>query len=142
MSVTEMSGVSANPLPVVETGTAEEGSDTGDPQRTDLEAWGAVFDTFLKWGLDLDKLADEGAQPPSARTVALAAKLAGNLRENGVRVPEYVVPDGEGGVAFEWHVNSGTVLLELRPDDTLESSVFENHRIIDQFELNLGQVGA
>lgn len=101
-----------------------------------LEKWDNILDHVLvEWGRDPSSLGDEDFFPPSTQVVGLACELAQYFRDSESPAPSRVVPDGDGGIAFEW--DSGELSLALEIDDELnvEGLTFQNHRLVDRVRI-------
>jgi hypothetical protein len=66
-----------------------------------VTTWDDIIDRLIDIGLNVDDFRAEGITPPSPATVALAAKVAATMRNEGCPPPDRVVPDAGGGVVFE-----------------------------------------
>src|SRR6266705_3063142 len=66
------------------------------------ERWQNLINQLIEWGCDGDPLSDDGNDPPSREIVQLAARFALALRDDGLRCPDNLVADPNGGVVFEY----------------------------------------
>ena len=102
----------------------------------DRQAWQHVIDRQLKeWQRDLSQLEDEGVEVPSAEILPVVAEVAATLRDHGVDPPLRVVPNGEGGVVFEWRDSPYFWSLEVEQVGSLVLSIFRNSRLVSRHQL-------
>lgn len=102
----------------------------------DRQAWQRVIDGQLKeWQRDPSQLQDEGIEPPSPEILPLVAEIAVTLRDHGVDPPLRVVPNGEGGVVFEWRDSPYFWSLEVEKAGSLALSIFRNSRLVSRHQL-------
>ncbi len=77
--------------------------------------WTRVIDEkLIEWGLHPDQFGDE-IDAPTNLAITAAAQTAINLFQSGASVPDWVVPTGDGGIAFRWG-EAGKSLLSLEFD--------------------------
>lgn len=136
--MTDVLELSQSVKPLVATGTAAGGSLTGDPSQEFIKEWNALLDQFIEWGRHPEKLEDEDIVPPLPAVIALAARLATQLRDLGNPSPTITGPDGEGGISFEFRRGTRTELVVVHPDSTPEIICFENHRIVERSPIRAG----
>ena len=77
----------------------------GDSQAN--ERWQALLDHLIEWGSNAACLADDGIDPPSRDTVQWAAQVILALRDSGLRCPDSIVPDPNGGIVIEYGDGDG-----------------------------------
>ena len=100
-----------------------------DAERNRVD-WEKVIDyQLVEWGRDPSVFADDGLEPPSIDTIALARKVAVVLREHGWESPQRVIPDGEGGMAFEWADGPVFESVDIGADGTVEQTVFRDCKL-------------
>lgn len=118
--------------PVVPTNAADErGLASVEHEREQSrEAWQRLIDDYLvEWGRDLTRLAEDDLVAPSRELIDYACVVAMACRDDGVPAPIRVVPDGEGGVSFEWHDGPDFRSVNVCEDGTVWFSLFhESHR--------------
>ena len=61
-----------------------------------------------------DELDADGLMPPTMAAVAAARREAGVSRDRGDEPPLRVVPDGEGGIQFEWRRPGRIAVVKAR----------------------------
>jgi hypothetical protein len=99
-------------------------------------AWQRIIDgTLGEWQRDLSQLDDEGLEPPAREILSEVVKVAMALRDRGVDPPLRVLPNGEGGVVFEWRDNTYLSSLEMEKGGSLTLSVFSNSRLVSRHQL-------
>lgn len=117
-----------------ETQALEETALASDPseRHIDHERWRDVInEPLIDWGKDPGQLDDGIIRPPSREIVTLASEYGMMvLRENRVPAPDNVVPDGDGGIAFNWYSDNDLTTIEFGEDGTIELIVFEKSKII------------
>lgn len=113
----------AQPFACVST-TAAHGSGLASEEqaaREDREAWQRIIDDFLiEWGKDPSTLDDEEIVPPSREIIHAASQVAIALRDGGEPAPLRVVPDGDGGIAFEYRSEGWFRSLSICEDGWIE----------------------
>jgi hypothetical protein len=88
-------------------------------------------DKLLSWfGPHVDERDEDGLEWPSRASLASAYNLAKALRGSGAPAPSGVVPNGEGGVAFEWRQGKLFASLEVKKNAPPEIMVFEGSRLL------------
>lgn len=109
----------------------------GRLSEDDLRAWQTCIEHRLKaWEQQPSQLEEEGLEPPSAEVFPLVGEVAVVLRDQGVDPPLRVVPNGEGGVVFEWRDHPFFWVLEVERDGALALSVFRNARLVSRHQLS------
>jgi len=98
--------------------------------------WQAIIDNWLiEWGRNPQELEDDYVIPPSFAVIKDACKVAKSMRNKGFPVPLRVVPNGEGGVVFEWWAGPIFQTIEISCNGTLEAVTYENSRLVAREEL-------
>ena len=64
-----------------------------------------------------------------ATTIQLACRLAMRLRDESQPVPLRVVPNGDGGIAFEYRVRSVFGTIEIEDAGPAEATVFVDGKL-------------
>ena len=80
---------------------------------------------------------DDGLEWPARDVWSDAYKLACRMRDAGVPVPFNIVPNGEGGVAFEWRKGTNLMEVEMGSDRSLEFRHFRNAKLVFRDRLTL-----
>lgn len=95
---------------------------------SNADAWGR-FDAQLNgWMNDPSAVVDYNAVPPSRRLIRSARSLIPQLRDGGWPPPEMVVPDGNGGISFEFHSGDVYRSLDLAANGEVSLSIFRGGR--------------
>jgi hypothetical protein len=103
----------------------------------DCQAWQAVIDERLKaWEQHSADLDEEALEPPSAEVFPLVEQVAAVLREQGIGPPLRMVPNGEGGVVFEWRDHPFFWSVEVEKDGSLTLAIFRNARLVSRHQLS------
>lgn len=116
-------------------------SDSGDQslasrfrdRAASTDGWQQVIDEYLTpWILDPTSLEEEDLEPPSLEILRLACRVARYLRDENWVPPLRVVPDGEGGVAFEFRDGSCFYTLNVFPNRLGELITFDGCRLVSR----------
>src|SRR5687767_11293372 len=76
--------------------------------------WSDIDVQLAEWLADPSAAVDYGAIPPSRMSIRFARAWLSDLRHH-LPVPEAVVPDGSGGVTFEWRSGPVSRWIEVSP---------------------------
>ena len=101
------------------------------------DKWTAVIDTLLDWLIHPDQLDYEEIILPSRKIIKQACDKAKELRSQNYTPPLRVVPDGEGGISFEFRWKNYFKSINLLEDSSIEELLFRDHELIwrDSMEL-------
>lgn len=116
-----------------DTGAANAASlaSAGDEEAEHRRAWDDVIDRkLIEWGRNPSQLAEDELDPPSADAIRAACDAAYWLRDKKEPPPGRVVPNGDGGAAFELWLGSIVVMLEFFEDGSSERTVYDDCRIV------------
>ena len=95
------------------------------------EVWNRVIDrNLVEWGVRPPDSGEEGFVPPTPTVIGLACQWAQRLRDIGVAAPQRVVPDGDGGIAFERSDQEWFSSLDILADRSVELLTFRNCRLV------------
>lgn len=127
-------------LPVLEAVLGAPPSIVGarQDQSTDehAEAWKVLEARIAGWAPpsgDQDIRSDEdGYLLPSERAVAVALQIAARLRESGVRGPDWLVQDGDGGIDFEWKNDNRAETLRIDSRGDTELIQFDHSKLLSR----------
>jgi hypothetical protein len=92
-------------------------------------AWSQWTDSLIGWGVRYAEDDDDVVWPNRA-LLATAYKLACRMRDEDVPAPWNVVPDGEGGIAFEWRAGRHFAKLVVATDGSLEFLAFSQGKLV------------
>lgn len=123
---------------MIDAGAAEDAQFAGDHiHRAKIrEAWQRHIDKYLiEWGRNPDLIADEDLVPPSRDVVQRACNLALDLRDRDCQAPLRVVPDGDGGVSFEWYFGEDFMAVTVSDDLTVGLEVFKECKMVHRSKL-------
>lgn len=110
----EISYITAEPTPAVETGTAMESSQTPGATSAWRIGWQRVIDAILiEWGRNPSELQEHDLIPPTRPAINRAVEIARAWRDQHLPPPLRVVPDGDGGIVLERWMGSKTYALEI-----------------------------
>ena len=94
-------------------------------------AWGAIDTELNNWMANPADFVDDGAAPPSKNLIRLARRVAAALSVQENPAPTLVVPDGNGGIALEWHLRNRVLrTLEFNRDGEAYWYGFENGKLV------------
>ncbi|MGA2616646.1 MAG: hypothetical protein ABSF26_03490 [Thermoguttaceae bacterium] len=105
------------------------------------DAWNELTDETI-----IDRFAQLALHPPvgeddfewPARDVwSEAYRLACKMRDEGVPVPSNIVPNGEGGIVFEWRHGPFFDAVEFGKDRSLEFRRFKSAKLVLRDRLTL-----
>lgn len=101
------------------------------------DKWTAVIDTLLDWLIHPDQLNYEEIIPPSREIIKQACDIARLLQSQNYRPPLQVVPDGEGGISFEFQWENYYQSLKLLADSSVEQLLFRDYQLIQRNSMEL-----
>ena len=103
----------------------------------DHDGWRVVInEPLIEWGRDPSKIADEGIDPPTREMITFASEYAMHLRDRGCPPPDRVVPNGDGGIAFEKWTGSFYQVIEFEPGGIVELLTYRDSRLVGREELS------
>lgn len=96
------------------------------------EGWeGIINDRLVEWGRNPQTFDEDDLVPPTADAIRKACKLATCYRDDGGVPPALrVLPDGDGGIVFEWRHGEEFLSLEITPDEEPILNVFKNCKLV------------
>lgn len=94
--------------------------------------WLAIDAQLNDWIYDPAAIVDYGAVPPTRMTIRRAREVASRLRGRNWPVPDLVVPDGSGGISFEYHSDGEFRDLTLQPNGDVWMTVLLNGKFMDR----------
>lgn len=101
--------------------------------------WQEIIDKKLvEWGRDPGQLADDNLVPPSRAAVDSAVQKAQEWRDTResddefVPSPQWVVPNGDGGIVFEWREESTAAVIEILDDGSRVCAIFEDGKLVSR----------
>lgn len=118
------------------TGAASDEGLATPPPHVDADGWRKVInEPLIDWARNPDQLEDEGILPPSKDVIQLALNFAMYWRDKGSPAPDYVIPDGDGGIVFKRTAGDVTETIEIGAEGTVEIIGFRGHKIIKRKRL-------
>ena len=127
------------PQSVVGTQVASDESLAVNSEKLDAdrEEWDvSVLATLKEWAGNPELLRDDGVIEPSLASIYIAIDLATRWRDQEDPPPQRVVPNGDGGIAFEWWSNSKSVTIEFFEDGEVEVARFADAKLISRDRIN------
>lgn len=95
------------------------------------EIWDGLIDSkLIEWGRDPSRLEDDDFVAPSKAIIYVAINVAEAFRDLGKAPPLRVVPNGEGGIAFEREAGSVFESLEIHADGSVTVDLFRDFRLV------------
>jgi hypothetical protein len=98
--------------------------------KENATAWDKLTDSLIAWGLRSAEDDDDGLEWPSRSLLASAYRLACKMRNTNVPAPSNTVPNGEGGIAFEWRAGPFFTKIEVGKDGSLEFLSFNHGKLV------------
>ncbi len=102
--------------------------------------WRAILTQLRVWMENPSATEDEGTRPLSLKSLSQAAVRAVQLRDDSWVPPTRLVPDGDGGVAFEWREGTSLRLLTIGVSGLEVLREFRQARLVLKRELGSRQV--
>src|SRR5665213_993717 len=91
--------------------------------------WTAADAELNDWTVDPDSVVDADAVAPSRTIIRRARTIIAKCQQLGLPAPSMVVPDGNGGISFEFHSASVYRNLEVLKDGRIRWTVIKNGQI-------------
>ena len=95
-----------------------------------LVGWTKVITRLLEWRADPLQLLDEDYLPPTREIIDLAIAVAGRAAASNLIPPLHVVPDGDGGVAFERKEGAFFQMILVTSNGDIEILSFQESKLI------------
>ncbi len=106
---------------------------TADENRA--RDWSASINKLFSWYAGMGDLEDEAVRPPTVNSIIQATRRAQSLMNYGWPAPLRIVPDGEGGLSFEWREGPVFTTLEIWADGLCEWTSFRDGRVVSRRSL-------
>ncbi len=111
---------------------------TASDKRSLAEQWNAIVDQpLIDWGLNPSFEDEDGLVMPTGLAVAKASELVTILRNRGWSLPTGVIPDGEGGIAFENKQGSSYQRFEIDENGRIMLLTFRDCKLLSQHNIEL-----
>ena len=105
------------------------------PRVPEVTWAGLIDDPLLRWMTGPFGVDEEGFEPPGKEVVRLACRIAHRYGAEGRTPPDRVVPDGDGGLAFELEYSGTSLSLNVYDDLTVELDVFARSSLSSRTDL-------
>ncbi len=92
--------------------------------------WELIDEKLKAWGLNPDQFDADEIIPPSRPIIYTARCVAIKLRNLGQPAPLRVVPDGDGGIAFEYREVDESITLHIHNDSSVEQIKFHKCHLV------------
>jgi hypothetical protein len=91
------------------------------------EAWNEIIDyKLLEWRNECEGFEDGEYEPPSLKAIDAGIRLAQVLKKQTIAPPQRVVPDGDGGISFEFKQDRELVTFEIDAEGNIEAYHFRD----------------
>ncbi len=97
--------------------------------------WGRIEVQLQEWEQHRKTLDDDDLDLPSQATIQLIRDVCLALSQHAVDPPLRLVPNLDGGAAFEWRASPYLWSVEVERDGALESSVFREGRLVSRHRI-------
>ena len=104
--------------------------------KENAPTWDELTDPLIEWPLRCDE-DNDGLGWPSRSVLASAYSLACKMRNLGEPVPSNIVPNGDGGVVFEWRGGPTYIKVEIDKDGSGECLGFTHGTLVFRELLSL-----
>jgi hypothetical protein len=104
-------------------------------RREDRSGWEPIDEKLRAWGRDPDQFDAGEIVPPSRPIIYAARRVADKLCELGSPAPLRVVPDGDGGIAFEFRHRDDSETVHIHYDNSVEWIQFHKCQIFYRQQL-------
>jgi hypothetical protein len=96
-------------------------------------AWRQLIDhPLIDWWKDPEQLNDDGMVAPSRERIEQAIDIAMGFCDSGDAAPVRVVPDGYGGIVFEFRAGLNAASLRISDSGDVEFVVFESDALVSR----------
>lgn len=93
--------------------------------------WNDIIDNkLIEWGRHPEEIADVNLVPPTPNCLASAFSFAKRAKSMQVPAPSRTLPDGDGGLVFEWCDGDAALAIEVGPDGKGEFMAYAGSRLI------------
>lgn len=95
------------------------------------EAWQEIIDyKLVEWGRNPCAIEDDGLFPPSREALERAYSFAIALRDEGKPTPKRTIPDGDGGLAFEYITGGRLEIVHIYEDGTAQRTIYGDEKLM------------
>ncbi len=100
------------------------------------EAWENLINhRLIEWGSHPEQLEDDDLTAPSPDRIVQAIQFATRLRNTRMPAPTRIVPDGEGGIVFEYRRQRDSEAYRIGASGVIEYVAFKDGSIITRQQL-------
>jgi len=104
-----------------------------DREAVRREAWQRLIDErLLEWLSRPTQLDEDGFDAPTATIIRLSLDLAERFCEEGFPPPDSIVPDPNGGIAFERREGHVSEVLHVWDDGSVEYMRFHGTQLVER----------
>lgn len=104
-----------------------------DKSRAD---WGRIMDDcIIEWGKNPPGSDEDDFEPPALPIIDLARDIVRIFQDRGLVAPQRVVPDGTGGIAFEFTEGDSFTTLQIYEDRSVELLLFKDCQLVERHPL-------
>ncbi len=93
--------------------------------------------TLAEWARDPEGLEEDGLLPPSPAALGAAVRLVKALDSKTMPPLQWLVPNGDGGIVFEWRQDSFAEKIEILDDGSVTYAYFEHTRLMFKIECEI-----
>ncbi len=95
--------------------------------------WEQIIDhCIIEWGKNPPQSEEEDFEPPAKPIIDLAGEVVRYCRNRGLVAPQRVVPDGTGGIAFEFTEGDSFTTLQIYEDRSVELLLFKDCHLVER----------
>lgn len=117
-------------FPAVETTAGADAQLVSTAADFHKRQWAIWLDDYLiEWGQRPELVADGELRPPTQAALSAACRIAMEWADN-TPAPHRIIPDGEGGLVFEWRSDNRFVSAEITATGSCEFLTFDDGRLI------------
>lgn len=122
---------------IIGTSAAPDEELASGSQSNESTKWDSIIDDYLiEWGSNPGQIAVDDDTPPSSELIHRAIDIAKELKNQNFDAADRVVPNGDGGLTFEWFKENGFFfVLELRKNNDIVVETYENGNLINEKRL-------
>lgn len=115
------------------------GADTSAKSRSSGNSaqpdWRCVTETINEWRGKAGLHDEDGIEWPDADVIDLGYGLAMSLQNRGFRAPTRCVPNGEGGIVFEYQHERELETIEIEAEGTIDICRFSDTKLTDHRDI-------
>ncbi len=126
--------LSSGVLPKVDTKAATDNSlvDIAADAKN-RAAWEEIIDRcIIEWGINPPQSGEDDFEPPALPIIDLARDIVRYCQDRGLVAPQRVVPDGTGGIAFEFTEGEWFETLRIYEDQSVEVLSFKDCHLVER----------